>query len=75
MRIRNAGIFLLALATLVMAGCSTGLTAEEVRDLVQTELASLPTPEPGPSGAQGESGPAGLTGLQGPMGDTGVTGG
>jgi len=35
MRIRNAGIFLLALATLVMAGCSTGLTAEEVRDLVQ----------------------------------------
>jgi len=88
MRFKYTGVLLLAFAALVV-GCSTGVTADEVRELVRAELASLPVPEPGPAGlpgAQGERGepgepgPIGLTaqpeteGPQGERGEPGVTG-
>ena len=61
-----------ALMGLLVLGCASGLTNEEIESIVKAEVASaIAELKGGPPGPQGE---AGLTGPAGPQGETGQKG-
>ena len=62
-----------------VAGCSQPLSEEEIRQIVQSEVAKLELPEgergpQGEAGPQGERGPQGKAGPQGEQGERGLQG-
>ena len=68
---------LLALVLVVALGCSSGLTEDDVRQMIEESALSGPQGEPGPVGSQGlkgDQGDTGVAGGQGPKGDPGDPG-
>ena len=67
---------------LAVVGCSTSTSEEEIRRIVQSEIAEMELPEgergpqgePGEQGPRGEAGPQGERGEQGPQGPRGGQG-
>ena len=75
---RVSFLFLSAMLSLLVLGCASGLTNEEIESTVKAEVArAIAELKEGPPGAQGEvglTGPAGTQGEIGPKGDLGETG-
>ena len=65
---------LLALALLLALGCSSGLTEDEVRQMIEESAIADPKGEPGEMGPQGPKGDQGAPGVAGPQGAKGDPG-
>ena len=58
----------------VLTACDAGLTEDEIRAIVRSELSTVAQGPPGPQGPRGERGVQGETGSLGPAGLQGETG-
>ncbi len=69
-------LILVAIATLTLAACAPNLDENDIRQIVQTEVAQIEIPEgpPGPQGPRGLDGRQGDPGVPGPAGPPGRQG-
>ncbi len=72
-KVRFCIVFVLLAGIIAVIGCSPSPSEEEIRQIVQSEVAKLELPE-GERGSQGEAGAQGEHGARGPLGEAGAQG-
>ena len=72
-KVRFCIVFVLLAGIIAVIGCSPSPSEEEIRQIVQSEVAKLELPE-GERGPLGEAGAQGERGERGPLGEAGAQG-